>query len=154
MKATLTILCLLLLTASCKNDAPSDAYPVTEPDVSRSLKGTWQLIGFYNYVDDKVVDSFGTQEGYRQVKMYSDTKVMWSKHVPNDSTEWFGYGTYKMEDDKLTEILEYGSEMMTKIIQERKEFTYEIEFNNDTFSQIEIDEDGHRIYSENYKRIE
>ncbi|MCB0446476.1 MAG: hypothetical protein KDD03_03010, partial [Gelidibacter sp.] len=93
-------------------------------------------------------------EGYRQVKMYTPTKVMWSKHVPTDSTEWFGYGSYSVKGNYLTEILDYGSEMMSKIIQERKEFVYELNLNTNRFSQIEIDEQGNRIYSENYKRIE
>ncbi len=79
---------------------------------------------------------------------------MWSKHVPTDSTEWFGYGSYNLNDNTLTEVLDYGSEMMSKIIQEKKEFIYEIDLTENTFSQIEIDEDGNRIYSENYKRIE
>ncbi len=79
---------------------------------------------------------------------------MWSKQVPTDSTEWFGYGNYKVEDNRLTEVLDYGSKMMTQIIQERKEFVYELDLQNESFSQIEIDDQGNRIYSENYRRIE
>ncbi|MEO6347573.1 MAG: hypothetical protein ABIO60_06645 [Aquaticitalea sp.] len=154
MKTFLTILTCLLLFLSCKNDPAKEPYPVTDHNEAKSLEGAWELIGFYNYRDNKVTDSFQTNEGYRQVKMYTPTKVMWSKHVPTDPTEWFGYGTYSINDNRLTEILDYGSEMMSKIIQERKEFVYELDLDENTFSQIEIDEDGNRIYSENYKRIE
>lgn len=154
MKSPFIFLCLFAMILSCENKTSADAYPITEPNETLTLNGTWELVGFYNYIDDKVADSFSTKEGYRQVKMYTDTKVMWSKHVPSDSTEWFGYGTYKLEDNELTEVLDYGSEMMSKIIQERQEFVYELDLSNNKYSQIEIDDEGHRIYSENYKRIE
>jgi len=156
MKSSLIICCVIVFLVSCKNDKPEGAYPVTNHNETKttSLEGTWELVGFYNYIDNKVADSFKTRDGYRQVKMYTPTKVMWSKHVPTDSTEWFGYGSYKVEDGHLTEVLDYGSEMMSKIIQERKEFIYELHLKSNRFSQIEIDEDGNRIYSENYQRIE
>ena len=86
--------------------------------------------------------------------MYTHNKVMWSKYVPSDSSEWFGYGKYSVKESELIEELEYGSEMMSRIIQEKKEFKHELILNGNSFSQIEIDEDGNRIYAENYKRIE
>ncbi len=155
MKSSFITICAIVLFFSCKNDK-DNAYPITDPNESttKSMEGAWELVGFYNYIDNKVVDSFKTREGYRQVKLYTPTKVMWSKQVPTDSTEWFGYGNYKVEDDRLTEVLDYGSKMMTQIIQERKEFVYELDLQNESFSQIEIDEQGNRIYSENYKKIE
>lgn len=158
MKTLLLTSACLLLFLSCKNDSSKEPFPVTDPNETRTLtlEGAWELTGFYNYVDNKIADSFQTTEGYRQVKMYTATKVMWSKHVPTDSTEWFGYGSYSINDkeNRLTEILDYGSEMMSKIIQEHKEFVYELNLNKNRFSQIELDEQGNRIYSENYKRIE
>ena len=156
MKSLLTICCVIVLFVSCKNEKNDDAYPVTNSKDSKdmTLTGTWELTSFHNYVDNKVTETFKPVNGYRQVKMYTPTKVMWSKHVPSDATEWFGYGSYKIEDNHLKEILDYGSLMMSKIIQEKKEFVYELDLQSNTFSQIEIDEDGNRIYSENYKRIE
>ncbi|MGJ8592612.1 MAG: hypothetical protein ACSHXF_08695 [Aquaticitalea sp.] len=156
MKSPLLLLCCMILLVACKNDKNYDAYPVTDPNEPSpiTLEGAWELDGFYNYVNNKVVDSFNTREGYRQVKIYTPTKVMWSKHVPTDSTEWFGYGSYSIEENNLKETLDYGSEMMSKIIEERKEFIYELDLKNNRFSQIEIDEEGNRIYSENYRRIE
>jgi hypothetical protein len=44
--------------------------------------------------------------------------------------------------------------MMRDIISERKAFIYELELSNKRYSQIELDEEGNRIYSENYLRIE
>lgn len=156
MKPLVITLFAIVLFVSCQDNEEKNAYPITESDKisSNTLEGAWELVSFYNYVDNKVTDSFKTREGYRQVKIYTPTKVMWSKHVPSDSTEWFGYGSYNIDQEKLKETLDYGSEMMSKIIQERKEFVYELDLNQNTFSQIELDEDGNRIYSENYRRIE
>ncbi|MEO5788023.1 MAG: hypothetical protein ACOH2D_09215 [Gelidibacter sp.] len=125
-------------------------------DKSLKLNGVWELVSYYHYVNNKIADSFKTYHGFRQVKMYTDTKVMWNKSVPSDSIEWFGYGNYSLDDGnvELTETLEYGSEMMRRIIQEKKEFKYEISLGRNKFSQIEVDNKGNRLYSENYRRIE
>ena len=159
MKSKFLILSMILLLAfSCKNETKSDIEPtVVETKLTENLnglKGTWELIGFYNYKDNKVVDSFKTSDKSRQLKMYTDSKVMWSKHKPADSSEWFGYGTYNYENGTLTEILEFGSAVMDEVIAEKKEFKFELQLHPNHFQQIELDEDGNRIYSENYVRIE
>lgn len=156
MKSSFLILIAIVFFLSCNNESKKDKDAISKntEKTAMTLDGTWELVGFYNYIDNKVTDSFNTTEGYRQVKIYTPTKVMWSKHVPSDTTEWFGYGNYRIENNNLVEVLDFGSEMMSKIIQERKEFIYELHLEKDSFSQIEIDENGNRIYSENYKRIE
>jgi len=119
-----------------------------------SLKGTWELKGFYNYQDNVIVDSFSNNTISRQIKMYSETKVMWCKLRPADSTEFFGYGSYDYEDGMLTENLDFGSTFMNEVITENKEFNFQLQLHPNKFEQIELDEDGDRIYSENYVRIE
>ncbi|MBA6152641.1 hypothetical protein [Gelidibacter maritimus] len=152
-----------LITLSPCNDSKSPDNPIkseaqegqaTNKDQAMKLNGTWEMVSYYNYVDNEVVDSFKTNAGYKQVKMYTDRKVMWSKNVPGDSTEWFGYGDYTADDNELIEVLEYGSEMMRSIIEEKHEFKYELVLDKNKFSQIEIDDEGNRLYSENYRRIE
>jgi hypothetical protein len=149
---------ILLLAFSCKNEPKSNIEPTaveTElKENTNSLKGTWELTGFYNYKDNVVVDSFKTSDKSRQLKMYTDTKVMWSKHKPADSSEWFGYRTYSYADDMLTETLEFGSAVMDEVIAEKKQFKFELQLQPNHFQQIELDEDGNRIYSENYVRVE
>lgn len=156
MKNLFYILIICISIISCKQNEKEIEVDKTNDEASSqlTLEGTWELVGFYNYVNNKVSDSFNPSTGYRQVKMYTPTKVMWSKNVPNDSTEWFGFGSYNLNNNELVEVLDYGSEMMKKIIDEKKEFKYELNLEKNKFSQIEIDEDGNRIYSENYKRIE
>lgn len=152
---SLFLLAIVLLFSSCK-DKEAANNELTNSDKKLTLEGTWELISRYNYVDNKVSDSFGLDEGYRQVKMYSPTKVMWSRKRPADSTEWFGYGSYEFNDDLdiLTETLDYGSIMMSQIIDEEKEFVFELDLKENYFIQIELDDDGNRVISENYIRIE
>lgn len=141
-------------TKNASNNLTEVELESTDSNNDKHLKGAWELVGYYNYVNNKVTDSFKLTQGYKQVKMYTATKVMWSKSVPLDSTEWFGYGSYDIAGNDLTEMLDYGSEMMTKIIQEKKKFRYELNISPNKFSQIELDDEGNRIYSENYVRIE
>lgn len=159
MKIKLIALIFVLLSSSaCKKNAKSDHSideTTIESDASpNSLKGTWELTGFYNYQDNVVVDSFSNNTLEKQIKMYSDTKVMWCKLKPKDSIEFFGYGSYTYGDGTLIEVLEFGSHFMNEVIAEKKEFKFHLELTENTFEQIELDEDGNRIYSENYKRIE
>jgi len=119
-----------------------------------TLEGTWELVDYHNYVDNEVAETYGHREGYRQVKMFTKTRIMWSRKVPIDSTEYFGYGTYKIVDDNLVESLEYGSAAVLKAIDTMRIFSFELILTKDTYSQIEIGPEGDRIFSENYKRIE
>ena len=152
MKTLLISIFLMLTLWSCNKS--KDENLKVENMSKPTLEGTWELVGYYNYLDNEIIDSFKVTNGYRQVKMYTSSKVMWSKDVPTDSTEWFGFGHYKATDSSLTETLDYGSNMMRQIIDERKAFNYELEISNKRYSQIELDEQGNRIYSENYLRIE
>jgi hypothetical protein len=127
---------------------------ITTSEEKLSLIGTWELKGFYNYQNNLIVDSFSNNTISRQIKMFSDTKVMWCKLRPADSTEFFGYGSYSYDNDKLTEVLEFGSSFMNDVISEQKEFKFQLQVRPNRFEQIELDEDGDRIYSENYVRIE
>lgn len=153
----LSMLILLLSILACqsntKDATPNDGASVTEVAETKDLSGTWELTGFFNYKDNKVVDSFEMNPDFRQIKMYTEDKVMWCKHKAADSSDWFGYGTYTYDGDRLTEVLDFGSKVMDEVIADKKEFTYELLLTDNRFEQIELDEDGNRIYSENYKRI-
>ena len=159
MKSKILILCIaMLLINSCKDqpkiDAKNKDLKTELKENPMSLNGTWELKGFYNYRDNVVVDSFSNNTISRQVKMYSDSKVMWCKLLKTDSIEFFGYGSYSYDEGSLTEVLDFGSAFMNEVIKERKEFKFQLELQPDSFQQIELDEDGNRIYSENYVRVE
>ena len=54
----------------------------------------------------------------------------------------------------LKETLDYGSKTMNAAIDQRQDYIYHIVLDKHKFSQIEIDDDGNRIYSENYRRVD
>lgn len=155
MKTILFILSLTFLV-SCK-DNPETRMTESETDISTkelTMKGAWKLISYYNYQDNKISDTINASDTNKQIKMYTDTKVMWSRFRDSDSLDWFGYGNYSIGDNKLTEILDYGSKSMNEAIKEQKEFSFKLILDKDKFSQIQTDEDGNAIYAENYVRIE
>jgi len=126
-----------------------------KPALHPSIEGTWELISHYNYVDGvNVSDTILAVDGYRQIKMFYNNKVMWTRYVPNDSVEWFGYGSYEVEDDRLSEKLEYMSASMREVANPDMIWTMELQLKNNSFSQIFLDEEGNRINSENYKRLD
>ncbi|MCX2679187.1 hypothetical protein OOZ15_04470 [Galbibacter sp. EGI 63066] len=125
-----------------------------EYSYDKSLEGTWELINRYTYDENTVTDTIHNTNGYRQIKMYSKNKVMWTRFVPKDSVEWFGYGSYYTTKNSLVETLEYGSASMMKIIDTMRVFSFKLVIEKDYFSQITVDDEGNSIFSENYKRIE
>ncbi len=148
----LSILFLVFFTLSSCNNRKNRTEIVLEETLT--LEGTWELVSYYNYQDNEISDSFGLSTGSRQVKMYTPTHVMWARKVPSDSTEFFGFGKYAITDTSLVETLDYGSTFMNQAIEENIEFPFELELEKDRFIQIDLDEDGNRIFSENYIRIE
>lgn len=153
MKKAIIITFSFLIFLSCQ-DSENKQTVINNENQKPSLIGAWELTGFYNYKNNVIIDSFTKSEDFKQVKIYSPTKVMWSKKVPNDTTDWFGYGSYAIDSTKLTEVLDYGSKVMNQVIKEKTKFEYELLLEKDKFTQIELDENGDRIYSEIYERIE
>src|SRR5690606_31251551 len=68
-----------------------------------SIQGVWELVDRYTYDGNHVIDTIENTNGYRQIKMYSSDKVMWTRFVPLDSVEWFGFGSYHTEDSALVD---------------------------------------------------
>lgn len=127
---------------------------VMESQAQHSIEGTWELIHQYTYDGTSITDTILPSDGYRQIKMFYDGKVMWTRFVPKDSVEWFGYGNYSATDSSLVETLEYGSASMMKIIDTMRIFSFKLEIGPDHYSQITRDNQGNPIFSENYKRIQ
>ena len=131
------------------------AFTNDEPTVGHtSLEGVWEKKHQYIYENNEVQDTLFDVNGKRQVKIYTDGKVMWSRFSPKDVNEWFGYGSYEIVDGFLEERLEYASNAMMKIVDTTSVFRFELILDNNTYSQISLDEDGNRYNSENYERIE
>ncbi|MEA1786023.1 hypothetical protein U1E44_07975 [Arenibacter sp. GZD96] len=145
-KLFLTTFLMVLLVSATTNEAP-------KLPLQPSIEGTWELVSHYNYDNNEVIDTVPATNGYRQIKMYYNGKVMWTRYVPTDSVEWFGYGSYKTTDNSLTESLEYMSASMRKIADTLSVFTFELQIDEKNYRQISLDAEGNRTFSENYKRL-
>lgn len=121
---------------------------------NNSLQGVWELEHQFIYDNNETLDTLYNLNGYRQVKMYSKGKVMWTRYDPSDSSEWYGYGSYDIVDGILEERLEYASNAMMKIVDTVQVFRFQLEMDKDSYSQISFDNDGKKYNAENYKRIE
>lgn len=143
--AILTVVILVLFSA--KPDKRNSSSQL-------SIEGTWEQVDQYTYDGEKVVDTIMATQGYRQIKMFYNGKVMWTRFVPQDSVEWFGYGSYNANDSTLTETLEYGSASMMQILDTARVFQFKLVLKDNWYSQIQLDADGNPLYSENYKRLD
>ncbi|MRX66183.1 hypothetical protein [Maribacter luteus] len=138
------------------------AFTSSKPDTYHSIEGTWELENFYNFDGENITDTLPTTEGYRQVKMYYNGKVMWSRTTQkfikdadgNDVKGRFGYGTYKITMNGLEENIEYGDIGMMTELDTLRNFKFELWLDDDRYSQITLDEEGNRTFSENYRRID
>ena len=149
MKKLLGTIFLMLILVSATNFTTS----IQQTD-SNSLEGTWELMNRFDYDNGNVSDTLLNNNGYRQIKIYSKGKVMWTRYSPDDPSEWFGYGSYTNTENELEERLEYGSETMMQIQDTVKIFNFKLNLYKDNYSQITIDENGDPTYAENYKRID
>lgn len=129
------------------------SWGTSEPPAMHSIEGTWELEHFYFYENDEVSDTVELAEGYRQVKMYYNGNIMWSR-TTSDSVGRFGYGTYSISENELVEVIEYGDIDMMRALDTLTQFTFELMLKDQTYSQISLDENGNRTFSENYKRID
>ncbi|MBT8321036.1 MAG: hypothetical protein KJO90_05135 [Eudoraea sp.] len=130
------------------------AITTNTPPAMHTIEGTWELESFYNYDGEIVTDTVFAPDGYRQVKMYYNGKIMWSRTNPNDTIGRFGFGSYRITSDELIETIEYGDYQMMQALDTLSVFTFELKLTDDSYSQISTDEEGNRTFSENYKRID
>lgn len=142
----LVFLMLVLISASLIN--------TTKPDTMHTMEGTWELKSFYLFDGKEITDTVPVQDGYRQVKMYYNDKIMWSRTNPNDTIGRFGFGTYVITDTELIETIEYGDYQMMQALDTVRNFKFELRLADKYFSQITVDEEGYRTTSENYMRID
>ncbi|TVZ52344.1 hypothetical protein OD90_1518 [Dokdonia sp. Hel_I_53] len=118
-----------------------------------TLEGVWELENQQMYENGMLSETLPNENGYRQVKMYSNGHVMWTRNDPSDSNEWFGYGSYTVSNGILEERLEYASGPMMRIVDTTKVFRFELLLSADSYQQIQLDEEGNRFQGESYIRI-
>lgn len=150
----LTFMVLSTLT-NCNNTSQPTHLATKETDTTKThtLEGAWEINSYINYRGDGTVDTIYSSNEVKQMKMFSKTKVMWSKLRAWDSLDWFGVGDYTYKDGILTEVLEYGSNPMKNRVASKIPFDFDIIINQNSFTQIETDSLGQPIYAEIYNRV-
>lgn len=150
-----TFIVLFALTSCNTNNKQNDM--LTEPQQAtkkHTLEGVWEIDSYINYRGDGTVDTIKSSNEIKQRKMFSKTKVMWSKLRTWDSLDWFGVGDYTFKDGILTEKLDYGSKPLNKRLKISNKWDFNIIISKDKFTQIEVDSLGNYIYAENYIRVD
>ena len=96
------------------------------------IEGVWELTGHYWVLDDDTIyaDEIGVQH-----KIYFDGYVMWTSDPAPDSSEWHGYGTYRLSNDTLIEKLSSMSLPMKEVMRSEDEALLKIEYDLDFFKQ-------------------
>lgn len=154
MKKQLCIMLIgLLAFISCNNNSKQTNTVEQENNELLTLEGAWEIESYINYRGDGNVDTINSSNEIKQMKMFSKTKVMWSKLREWDSLDWFGVGDYTYKDGILTETLEYGSKPMRNRIASKEPFDFDIIISENSFTQIEMDSMGNPIYAETYHRV-
>ena len=156
MKNLLLIICIAFIFSCNDNSKADTAEKKTSETASENhtLEGAWKLVSYLNFGEDGRIDTIPSSSTNKQIKMYSPTKVMWSRTRLSDSIDWFAYGDYNVKNGILTEVLDYGSKSMNEVIKEKTEFSFNLNISENEFSQVELDSAGHPILAENYIRIE
>ena len=80
------------------------ATKINNTPIQNSLEGVWEMEHQFIYENNEVLDTLYNLNGYRQVKIYSKGKVMWTRFNPNDQNEWYGYGSYEIKDGYLQDF--------------------------------------------------
>ena len=138
------VVAVLLISANKQESSQYDS----------TLEGVWEQVHQTLYDNGQVTDTLYNMNGYRQVKIYSKGKVMWTRFDPSDTNEWFGYGSYTVKDGILEEHIEYASGEMMKIVDTTQVFRFKLEMSKNRYSQIASDANGNLYISENYIRLE
>lgn len=98
------------------------------------IEGVWELTNSYFVKDgDTLYSDPGQFSG--QHKMYCDGYVMWTDNPKADSSEWHGFGTYKLSDDTLIEELWTMSLPVKEKMGSKNEVLYSIEYDASTCKQ-------------------
>ena len=128
------ILLTITLFAFCiacnqQTDAGTTNIEVRDAD---PIEGVWELTGHYWVLDDDTIyaDEIGVQH-----KIYSDGFVMWTSDPAPDSSEWHGYGTYRLSNDTLIEKLSSMSLPMKVAMGSEDEVMLKVEYDLNFYKQ-------------------
>jgi hypothetical protein len=148
------ILIVLIAFVSCENNKQTNLQTEEQEATQEyTLEGVWEIDSYVNYGGEPF-DTIKPSSKLKQRKMFSKSKVMWSKLRAWDSLDWFGVGDYTFKDGILTEVLDYGSKPVNEQLKNNNKWVFKIKVTEDKYSQFIVDSLGNYIYAENYIRVD
>lgn len=151
MKKACIVTSLLLFILAC-NQTSKDTSLSGDTKTADPIEGVWELTNRYwaNESDTLYADTFILQH-----KIYLDGYVMWTTDPAPDSTDWHGYGTYRLSNDTLIETLYSMSLTMQQLMKLGEEVILKVEYDDNHFKQAieNIYNDTVYYQIEEYKRI-
>lgn len=98
------------------------------------IEGVWELSNFYWVKDGDTLYPEPEEIGF-QHKIYLDGYVMWTADYESHSSEWHGYGTYRLNNDTLIEKLLSMSLPMQAEMGSEDEVILKIDYDKNSYKQ-------------------
>ena len=152
--ATLVLLTITLFTFCIACNQQTDAgTPNLEVRDADPIEGVWELSSRYWYLDDDTL--YADPPNGTIHKIYFDGYMMWTLEPGADSSEWHGFGTYRISNDTLIEKLLSMSLPLQQAMGTDEEAVLTIEYGEDFYKQTMDQEFRDTIYKavEEYKRL-
>ena len=131
--AALILVAIALFTfcIACNQQSDEGASSKNIRDVD-PVEGVWELTNRYWVMEDDTIyaDEVGVQH-----KIYFDGYVMWTADPGSDSSEWHGYGTYRLSNDTLIEKLSSMSLPMKVAMGSEDDALLKIEYDENFYKQ-------------------
>ncbi len=123
---------LLLAFCIACNQQSDEGASTTDVRSADPIEGVWELTGHYWVLEDDTIyaDEIGVQH-----KIYFDGYVMWTSDPAPDSSEWHGYGTYRLSNDTLIEKLSSMSLPMKLAMGAEDEVMLKVEYDQNFYKQ-------------------
>jgi hypothetical protein len=109
--------------------------PEKTPSASNepSLEGVWELTGHvYLHEGDTV---YVDKDMFSQ-KIFTDSYFMWVAGSLADSSDTYGFGTYTLSGDTLTERLLSYSHSMEDMLNANEDMMFTVEIGENTYKQV------------------
>ena len=137
------VLSLFLLCSACTQTTDSN-----DP-----VEGVWELSNHYWVLDDDTI--YADPTNTLQHKIYLDGSVMWTADPAADSSEWYGYGTYQLNDNTLIEKLSTMSLSLQEAIGSETDVMLTVEYDENFYKQEmpQAFRDTIYLYVEEWKKL-
>ena len=151
IKYSFLVFSVFLICIGCNQKTDTTASNETL-ELIDPMEGVWEQTNYYFLANG---DTIFTSDTRVQHKIYLDGYIMWTADPAPDSSEWHGYGTYRLKNDTLFERLLSMSMPMKAQMESDDEAILIIEYDENSFKQMIEQEYNDTVYQsfEVYKKL-